>query len=289
MPLSAAFFLRHTQMKRNSNTMKSTKKSLFAVALVATLPMAAFADDDGSWSGAGELGFAAARGNARSENLNAKFSLKKEDDTWKDNFYLNAYRSKGEVNSTTVENGQTVNLSSYNLTSNRVETGASVGYKLDERSYIVGALRYENDDFSPFNYQSVASIGYGYTVLKNATDELSAEIGPGYKSYKPVDSVTVVDGQPVRTSFDSQSEIVARSLIAYKHSFTENTSFVNTFLVEAGSDNTFLQNDAGLAVSISKAFALKIGYELRHNSDVAAGIKQNDQLMTTNLVYNFGH
>jgi putative salt-induced outer membrane protein len=265
--------------------MKNTK-TLLALSLFAALPMTAFADD--GWSGAGELGFAAARGNAKSENLNAKFSLKKEDETWKDTFYLTALRSKGEVKTATVQNGQVVNVSNYDLTSNRIETGASAGYKLDERSYIVGALRYENDDFSPFDYQWVASIGYGYTFLKNTTDELSAEIGPGYKSYKPVDTVVVIDNQPVRNHFDSQNEIVARGLVAYKHNFTENTAFVDTFLVEAGSDNTFMQNDAGLAVSINKAFALKIGYQVRHNSDVTDGTKKNDQLMTTNLVYNFG-
>jgi putative salt-induced outer membrane protein len=267
--------------------MKNTKL-LFAVGLVAALPLTAFADD--GWSGAGELGFAAARGNAKSENLNAKFALKKEDDQWKDNFYLTALRSKGEVKTATVVNNQIVNVSNYDLTSNRVELGASAGYKLDERSYVVGALRYENDDFSPFNYQWIASIGYGYTVLKNATDELSFEVGPGYKVVQPIDQFgpEVVNDVAVRHTFDSDGSLVARGLVAYKHNFTENTAFVDTFLVEAGSDNKFYQNDAGLAVSINKSFALKVGYQIRANSDVPPGSKKTDQLITTNLVYNFG-
>ncbi|MEO5627011.1 MAG: DUF481 domain-containing protein [Dokdonella sp.] len=265
--------------------MKNTK-ILLALGLVVALPSTAFADD--GWSGAGELGFAAARGNSKSENLNAKFSLKKEDDQWKDNFYLSALRSKGEVKTATVQNGQLVNVSNYDLTSNRIETGASAGYKLDERSYIVGALRYENDDFSPFEYQWVASIGYGYTVLKNSSDELSFEIGPGYKTIQPIDGAIVVNGQSVPVKFEAQSELVGRGLMSYKHSFTENTAFVDTFLVEAGSNNKFYQNDAGVAVSINKAFALKVGYQVRSNSDVAPGTKKTDQLFTTNLVYNFG-
>lgn len=266
------------------------KMMLIPLALLAALPLSAFADNDGSWSGSGEAGFAAARGNAKSENLNAKLQFKKEDDQWKDTFYLTALRSKGEVKTATLVNGQLVNQSSYDLTSNRYELGASMGYKLDERSYIVGALRYENDDFSPFKYQWVASIGYGYTVLKNASDELSFEIGPGYKTYRPIDTVSAFGTPPVlvRTSYDSNSEIVARGLMAYKHNFSENTSFVDTFLMEAGSDNTFLQNDAGLQVDMNKKLALKVGYQVRTNSDVAPGIKKTDQLITTNLVYNFG-
>ncbi|HEY0178665.1 MAG TPA: DUF481 domain-containing protein [Dokdonella sp.] len=276
------------------------KNKLLPIALTALLPLAAQAADgsaapaDGEWSGAGELGFAASRGNAKSENLNAKLNFRKEDDTWKDDFYLTALRSKGEVTTETIDDSTNpptlVSTSKYKLNANRYEAGASAGYKLDERSYIVGALRYEHDDFSPFDYQAVASIGYGYTLLKNQTDELSFEVGPGYKRYQPADVIgpEVVDGRPLRHTFSSEGEVVGRGLGAYKHAFTDNTSFVDTLLVEAGSDNTFTQNDAGLQVDMNKKLALKIGYQVRHNSDVTPGTKRTDQLMTTNLVYNFG-
>ena len=264
------------------------KKMLIPLALLAALPLTALAND--GWSGSGELGIAAASGNSKSENLNAKLEFKKEDETWKDHFYLNALRSKGEVTVSTVVDDEIVSVKNYDLTANRYEAGASVGYKLDERSYIVGALRYENDDFAPFEYQAIASIGYGYTVLKNQRNELAFEIGPGYKRYQPIDvyGPEVVDGEPLRHEFDAEGDVVGRGLIAYKHNFSENTAFVDTFLVEAGSDNTFMQNDAGLQVAINKSFALKVGYQVRRNSEVAPGLKKTDQLVTTNLVYNFG-
>ena len=262
--------------------------AIFSALSLGAMANIARADSGEGWSGAGELGFAAARGNAKSENLNMKLQFKKEDDAWKDNFYLTALRSKGEVKTSTVVDGQVVSVDSYDLNANRYEAGASVGYKLDERSYIVGALRYENDDFSPFEYQAVASVGYGYTVLKNQVNELSFEAGPGYKRLRPVDGVAIVDGVAVPQKFRSEGEVVGRGLVAYKHNFSDTTSFVNTFLVESGSDNTFMQNDAGLQVDINKKLALKVGYQVRRNSVVAAGLKKTDQLMTTNLVYNFG-
>ena len=94
-------------------------------------------------------------------------------------------------------------------------------------------------------------------------------------------------GLPVRHRFSSEGEAVGRGLVAYKHAFNDSVAFVDTLLVEAGSDNTFVQNDAGLQVDMSKKLALKVGYQVRHNTDVAPGIKKTDQLMTTNLVYNF--
>ena len=257
------------------------KKRLVACALIAALPLGAHAaDSDGEWKGSGELGFAASRGNSKSENLNAKLNFSMEDDTWKDNFYLNALRSKGEVTTAELQNGQLVNVKTYDLTANRYEAGASLGYKLDERSYVVGALRYEDDDFSPFDYQAVLSVGYGYMAIKNERTELSLEIGPGYKQYKPRPT-------PPATTSESDNEVVGRGLIGFKHQLTETTRFEDTFLVEAGADNTFMQNDAGLVVSMNKTLALKLGYQVRHNSDVTPGTKKTDQLLTTNLVYNF--
>jgi putative salt-induced outer membrane protein len=249
------------------------KKNLIAAAVLAAAPLVASAD--GGWAGSGELGFAASRGNAKSENLNAKLNFSMEDDVWKDTFYLTALRAKGNTTSIQTIDGVPTAVTRYDYTANRYETGASIGYKFDERSYLVGALRYENDDFSPFDYQAVLSLGYGYTAIKNERTELSFEIGPGYKRFEPV------------LTSEAESDVVGRGLIGFRHRFNENTAFENTFLVEAGSDNTFYQNDAGLVVNMNKTLALKLGYQVRHNSDVAPGLKKTDQLMTTNLVYNF--
>ncbi len=262
-------------------------RALLTAAVLVALPAAAQADD--GWSGSGEFGLVASRGNTRSENVNAKLQFKKEDDTWKDNIFFNALRSKGEITSTTIQDGVPVSQSTYQLTANRYEAGASAGYKLDERSYIVGALRYENDDFSPFNYQAVGSIGYGYTLIKNQRTELSLEIGPGYKRFQPIDFVQTMGDPPVSVLVhpDSEGEVVGRGLVTFKHQLTDTTSFQNTLLTEAGSSNTFVQNDAGLSVSVNKTIALKLGYQLRHNSDTGPGVKNTDQLITTNLVFNF--
>jgi putative salt-induced outer membrane protein len=274
------------------------KTALLASALFLAVPLAAFAADPPpppeGWSGSGEAGLSIASGNTKSQNLNAKLDFKFNDDQWKDDFYLLALRNKSNVKVTTIDNSTTpptlVSASTYDLTANRYETGASAGYKLDERSYIVGALRYEHDEFSAYDYQYIASIGYGYQVLKNSRDELALEIGPGYKVVQPAPYflIPVDPGSPlVKVKPDSDGNVVARGKIDYKHNFSDTVSFVDTFLVEAGSGNKFIQNDAGLAVKMSDKLALKAGYQIRHNSEVAAGFKKTDGLFTTNLVYSF--
>jgi putative salt-induced outer membrane protein len=263
------------------------KTTLLASAVLFALPFAAIAADPPppaqGWSGTGEAGLSVASGNTKSQNLNAKLDFKFNDSQWKDDVYLLAVRNKANV---TDASGGT----HYDLTANRYETGASVGYKIDDRSYIVGAGRYEHDEFSAYDYQYIVSIGYGYQVLKNAHDELAFEIGPGYKVVQPSSYylAPVDPGSPaVKVQPDSDSTLAARGKMEYKHNFSDAVSFVDVFVVEAGSGNKFFQNDAGLAVKMNSHLALKAGLQTRHNTVVLDGFKKTDELFTTNLVYNF--
>jgi putative salt-induced outer membrane protein len=242
------------------------------------------ATNNGGWSGSGEFGFASATGNTRSQNVNAKLGLSQENEQWKNSFFLDVLRTKVQQK-VIDQNGNTIN--EFNTTANRYDGGASVGYKLDPRSYIVGAGRYDHDQFGANLWQGVVSLGYGYIALKDARNELSFEIGPGYKKYRPADLTVDIAGVVTKERQTVQHEVVARGLVNYKFRLTDNTSFEDTFLTEAGSKNTYLQNDAGLAVSMTKKLALKVGFQVRRNSDVLPGIRKTDTLTTTNLVYNF--
>src|ERR1700754_104166 len=284
------------------------KKVLIATLVLTALPFAASAQDananqnsnaaqNGGWTGSGEFGFASSRGNSRSENANAKLGLSQENEVWKNNFFLNGLRSKGQT-TVTDPDGNTVDK--FSTPANRYDTGASVGYKFDPRSYVVTAARYEHDDFGANLWQGIVSVGYGYIALENERAELSFEIGPGFKRYQPArttraalnpDGTPVVDGEgnPISVPYtpDAESEVVGRGLVNAKYRLTDNTALEDTLLVEAGSKNQYYQNDIGLSVSMTKKMALKIGYQIRYNSDTQPGTVSTDKLTTTNLVYNF--
>lgn len=246
--------------------------SLLAAALIAALPMAASAQDAG-WSGTGEFGLAMARGNARSDNANGKIAFANEDDQWKHAFYLSALRNKAEV--TGDFDGDGVVEEQMQLSANRYEFGASSALKLNEISSWIAALRYENDDFAPYEHQTTFSIGYGHKFINSQRTTLATEIGPGYRRAK--DAITG----------ETNSELIARGLLDFKHQLTDNTSFYNLLLVESGSDNTFASNELGVVVAMNEKLALKAGFDARHNTDVGPGIKKTDTLTKVNLVYNF--
>lgn len=250
------------------------KPIALAIVLLCGMPLTIQAQDAAptGWTGTGELGLALARGNARSENLNGKLAFANEDAHWKHNYYLSVLRSKGEV--TGDFDGDGVAEENFELTANRYEAGASSAIKVNEVSSWVVALRYENDDFAPFENQATFSMGYGHNFIKNDETTLSGEIGPGYRRAKSA------------STGEAQSDVIVRGLLDYKHKLTDNTALYNTLLIESGSDNTFGQDDFGVQVAMNEAFALKAGLQVRHNTDVGPGIDKTDTLTTVNLVYN---
>lgn len=245
----------------------------FAIATLLSLAAISPTAVAAPWTGQGELGLAAARGNARSENLNAKLDFLNEDDQWKHAFNVSVLRAKGEV--TGDFDGDGVTEESYELNANRYTLGASSAMKMNERSSWIAALRHEKDDFASYETQSTFSIGYGYTVFNTDETALTLELGPGFRRAK------------VAATGETESSMIARGLVDYRLSLTANTDLTNALLIESGSDNTFAQNTFGVAVAMNDKLALKFGLEARYNSESTPGTKSTDTLTTMNLVYSF--
>jgi putative salt-induced outer membrane protein len=227
------------------------------------------------WTGTGELGFALSRGNARSESLNTKLAFSREDAQWKHRAHAAALRARSEVRGDF--DGDGVEDARYELSANRFELGGSSGYKFDPRHYLVGSARYEHDDFSSYEDQATVSLNYGRTVIDSERTSLSGEIGPGVRRVRSRETGETVGGGILRARLD------------FSHQLSGNTRLVNSLLVESGDENTFAQNDLGIAVAMNEALALKAGLQTRHNTEVdaAAGVKNTDTLTTLNLVYSF--
>ncbi len=242
------------------------------LAFLAALPAAACAQDataDRSWSGTAEFGLAVASGNADSETVNGKFAFLREEERW---FYgINAAALRAE--------------SDDQLSANRYEAGLKLGYDFTPRAYLFGTLRHEDDDFASYEYQSTASLGVGYRFINSEQTSLLGEIGPGARRVQPIDAL--LGTPPVLTSFDAETDAIVRGSLDFEHQLTANTSLTNLLLAESGGGSTFLQNDLGIAVQMSERYALKAGYQVRHTTEVPAGIEKTDTLFTTNLVVGF--
>jgi putative salt-induced outer membrane protein len=215
------------------------------------------------WQGEGELGLVLAHGNTEQETLNAKADVTSESETWKHRVGFSFLRSTSDEE----------------LTGDRYELHGQSDYQLSERSYALGSLRYEDDQFSPYTYQAVVSLGYGYKFYDTETVKLETEIGAGYRHAED------------RLSRAIESDPILRGGINYEQQVTSNTDIYDKFLVEAGDTNTFFQNEFGIKVAMNKTLALSVAYTIRHNTDVNQDAvpppEKTDELLTANLVFAF--
>ena len=237
-----------------------------------TIPMQSFAiiflcgwlvcpAEAAEWSGKGEFGLVVARGNSETETLNLGLQFKRQAEKWRNSLDLSALRSSDDGD----------------LNAERYTLGYKSGYSFNEESYLFGALRYDQDEFSSYDYQTSLSVGYGRQLLASDTHELSLEIGPGVRRAEPKD--------PLQTS---ETNMIGRLSSDYAWIISETASLSNSLLVEAGSNNTFAENELALNVAINSRFALKLSGAVRHNTDADPGVEKTDTLTTANLVYNFG-
>lgn len=256
-------------------------KTLTAAIALALAPTWALAQDDAAaeetqgWKGTGELGLVSSSGNSRSDSINAKLGVSFEDDDWKHTINVAGFRQRGEVTVLTDPDDPDSGEQVLRTNANRYEIGASTARKLDRRNSLYASLRYENDDFAPYDYQGTVSVGWGHQLIKTDATSLYFEAGPGYRRTR--DAVTE----------QTDGDFIARGKMAFETQLTENTALVDELLVEAGSDNTFVQNDFGVKVAMNASLAIKAGLQVRHNTDVPATRRNTDRLTTVNLVYDF--
>ena len=211
------------------------------------------------WSGKGTFGGVLARGNTETETINLNLDVENKLDRW-------THKAGASMLRTVTDD----------ITSaDRWELRGESQYSLTERSYVFGALRYEDDAFTDYDYQATLSGGYGYRFITNDTTKLEGQIGVGYREAE------------VRLTGEQQDGIIARGALDFEHKLTATTLIYDRFLVESGSDNTFVQNALGVEVKINDTFALGLDYAVRHNTDVLPGTDKTDQVLTANLVYGF--
>ncbi len=212
------------------------------------------------WTGKGEFGLVKTTGNTDSEAVNLKLEFVKQSELWRHRFFGAAL--------TTSEDGD--------KDTERYQVEIQSDRKLTDRSYLFGAFRWDADKFGAYDPQLTLTAGYGRELMKSERHLLKAEIGAGYRDLEE------------RISGASSSEAIIRFLVDDTWKITDNTEWVNRLLVESGSDNTFSQFNTGLAVAMNDKFAIKVGFEARHNSEVPPGdTDKTDTTTTVNLVYNF--
>jgi putative salt-induced outer membrane protein len=242
--------------------------SKLAAAATLLLSLFGLSPAHADWSGKGEAGLVIATGNTETKTANAKLLLANEIDKWKHQFGGSELYASSDAEGTTAQRWEAFEQSDYNFS---------------PRTFWFGAARYEDDEFSGFEYQAVLSSGVGRKFIDSDITKFVGTVGVGYKSFETRDAFD--DAGVLIEPGDTDSEVVFRGTLDYDHKLTATSSILDKFVAEAGSANTFVQNDIALQVKMTNVLALAVGYSVRHNTDPPPGFEKTDTLTTINLVY----
>ena len=212
------------------------------------------------WDGTGEFGLVNTTGNTETVAMNLKLNFVRTGKRWRHRF-----------------TGTALNTSEDGIEDNeRYTMEVQSDRKISDKSWLFGAFRWDADKFGSYDPQVSLTAGYGYQLMQSERHELKGEIGAGYRRL-----------EETFTGFSS-SEAIGRFLLDDWWQVFANTKWTNRLLVEAGSSNTFTQFNTGLAVSMTDTFALKLGFEVRNNTDIPPGDSEHtDTITSANIVYNF--
>ncbi len=209
------------------------------------------------WTGKGDIGASIATGNSENQAASANLELKNTVDQWQHTVgFAGNYGSDSGV-----------------TTAQRWELRGQTQYEFAARTYAFGAGALRRRPVRQFDYQASLAGGLGYRIIDNDKTKFWVQGGPGYRYAE------------VRATGESEDGVIFRGDVGFEHQLTATTKVVDRFLVEAGSDNTYMQNDLGLEVTITGALGLRVGYQVRHNTDVDPGIEKTDTLTTIGLLY----
>jgi putative salt-induced outer membrane protein len=247
-------------MDRNSLAVVHPAVAAVMVAIIVAMTLAGTAAaQDAGWSGKSEAGMVITTGNSETKSGNARFEAAYELDRWKHGFGVAALVAQDDTGTN----------------AERYEARFQSDYKLTEQTFLFGALRYEDDHFTGFDYQATATAGVGRKFIDSETTKLIGQLGAGYRQLS------------VLPEKESEGQAIARGDVNFEHAFNESTKVIDKFLVEGGSDNSFVQNELSLQVTMTKTLALAVGYTVRHNTDPPSGLEKTDTVTTVNLVHQF--
>ncbi|GAA4878354.1 DUF481 domain-containing protein [Ferrimonas pelagia] len=214
--------------------------------------------------GAAELGATIVTGNTETTSIKAKIDSTHEVGEFTNQYLLEALYAE-DTDTRSAE---------------RYYALAQTNYPKAGRHYFFGMGSGEIDKFSGYDYVLTVAAGYGYRFIQQTDMTLVGEIGPGY-SYKKVD-------QDENPGADNESDVIARAKIEYWWQFSPNAEFKQLFTSDiAFGGATISRSETSVSASLVGNLAMKLGYNVKHNSDPVDGKQSTDTELAATLLYKF--
>lgn len=229
-----------------------------------------------AWSGEVTAGLVSTSGNSETTTANAKGQVVYSVEKWKNTFDASALKAQQTTRDavTLIETEQ--------VTAERYFVGDKADFNLTDVDYLFLQVEFEKDLVGPVRQRTSETFGYGRKVLTGPGHFLDLELGAGMRQ---TESQVVLLAAPVAVKED---DVIGRGRLAYKWALSETSHFSETFKVESGDSNTFMESITELRVSLVGKLYAQGSYTVRQNTDVPAGSQKTDTITALSLGWTFG-
>ena len=235
--------------------------NLFVIALMSAAASVSAAEEEAPaspWAGNATLGYLATSGNTDNSNLNTGFEIAYTIGDWQHLLDASAIYATEDSNTT----------------AEAYAVGWKTERRLSEVNFLFGRLNWRKDRFSSYDTQFSQTLGYGRRIIDGEKHSLNGEIGAGARQSD------LADGR-------NENETILSGGLYYKWALSETAEFRQDLLVEAGSENTYLESVTALSARLVGNLALVASYKIKNNSKVLAGTEKTDTFTALSLEYAF--
>jgi putative salt-induced outer membrane protein len=211
------------------------------------------------WSGELDLGASRVTGNTESAELNLKSKVKHEAIHW---------RNEGRFQFDFGDDDNVTNERSFLFS---FETN----YKLTPRFYLFGIASYEDDAFSGFAFRTTETVGAGYGLIRLSDLSLDVEAGAGARQTK------------IEGTNDTENEAVGRFDGEFAWQLSDHADLRDETTIILGEERTTFDSTVALTSTIMDRFAVRLSFNVQHETNVERGTEETDTTTKASLVYSF--
>lgn len=210
------------------------------------------------WKGKATIGGWLTTGNTNNIGLSAVVDITREGLQWRHKLRLQADYQRS-LDRTTREHY----LAAY-----------EPNYKIDDRSYVYGALQYESDRFLGYYNRYSASVGAGYTLLKDAATTLSLELGPAYRATEFTDNT-------------DERSLAARGSFDFAWKLTHAITLTQNASAYWQRYNSTVSGTTALNAKLFGPLSAQVSYNVQYESDPPGDNVSTDTTTRASIVYAF--
>lgn len=211
-----------------------------------------------NWKGEGQIGASLATGNTRSKGLSAGLALARKGIDW--NYKVRAQADYQRTNGrTSVE---------------RFLAEAEPQYKVSDRGFAYGLVRWEQDRILGYDRRWNVSGGLGYKLIDGKAMSLSVKGGPTWRQ------TDFVRG-------DRDSELTGLAGLDFGWQLSPTLRLTQVASTIVGERNTSTSSLTALNAKLTTALSARVAYSAEIDTNPRPGIEKVDTLTRFTLVYGF--